>query len=341
MTEMDWYVFMHQLPPKPLYLRAKVLKLLSRAGAVALKDSVYLLPFREDLRTELERVSAVAVSGGGGTHTFRAQPVGRPSRDELVQAFQRARDEDYRDLTTRLRKWQVKLERTGSDASSRGPFRIRLGHARRRLEQIGRIDFFEAPLRSEAEAALLEFEGRLADDGPVARRAAQAANLELVGRTWITRRGIQVDRIASAWLVRRFIDPKARFRFINPHEEDARSGELSFDMMGANFTHEEDRCTFETLVRRIDPGDAALGRVAEIVHDIDIKDGKFARPEARGIEQLLWGMLAANPDDEARLERGFALLDDLYQSFTRQLRPAAPSPATGDGNARKRKGGPA
>jgi hypothetical protein len=340
MTETDWYVFTYQLPPKPLYLRAKVLKLLSRSGAVPLKDSVYVLPLREDLLPALERVSAVALSGGGGTHTFRARPVGHPSGEDLVRAFQRARDDDYRDLTTRLLKWQVQLERTGGDSRSRGSFRIRLGHAKRRLQQIARIDFFQAPLRSGAEAALRDLEGRLAGDGPGAKRVASEADRELVGRTWVTRRGIQVDRIASAWLIRRFIDARAHFRFIDPHEEPAHGRELTFDMMGADFTHEDDRCTFETLVRRIAPGDAALARVAEIVHDIDIKDGKFGRPEARGVEQLLWGMLAANPDDEARLARGFVLLDDLYQSFSRHLRSASPSRCTRGGKPADHKGDP-
>ncbi len=340
MTETGWYVFVHQLPPKPPYLRAKVLKLLSRAGAVPLKDSVYLLPLREDLLTELERISAVAVSSGGDAHILQAQSVGRPSDEELVESFQRTRDEDYRDLTTRLRKWRVKLERTGSDSAPRGPFRVRLGHARRRLQQIGRIDFFRAPLRTEAEAALREFECELTVGAVAAGVEVREANHELVGRTWVTRRGIQVDRIASAWLIRRFIDPKARFRFIDPHEEQARDRELTFDMTGADFTHEEDRCTFETLVRRVKPGDGALAHLAEVVHDIDIKDGKFGRPEARGIEQLLLGMLAANHDDEARLKRGFALLDDLHQSFARQLRSASSSPGVRDRKPGERDGGP-
>ncbi len=325
MTDTDWYLFMHQLPPKPLYLRAKVLTLLSQAGAVPLKDSVHVIPARDDSLPQLERVAAVALSGGGETHTFRAAPVGRPSQQDLVRAFQRARDEDYRELRGRIRKWQAELARAGSGRSARGPFRIRLGHARRRLEQIDRIDFFQAPLRAEAEAALREFEARLATDAATPTHRARDSSRDLVGRTWVTRRGIQVDRIASAWLVRRLVDAKARFRFIDVHAEQARPGELTFDMTGADFTHEEDRCTFETLARRVAPADAALARVAEIVHDIDIKDGKFGRPEARGIEQLLWGLLAANPDDEARLERGFALFDDLYQSFSRQSKPAAPS----------------
>lgn len=340
MTETDWYLFMHQLPSKPLYLRAKVLKLLARAGAVPLKDSVHVLPLREDSLPAIERVSAVALSGGGNAHTFRARPVGHPSQEGLVRVFQRARDDDYRELTARLRTWQALLTRTGGDSSSRGPFRIRLGHARRRLQQIARIDFFQAPLRREAEAALLELEARLAAGTVTPAPLAKEANRELVGRTWVTRRGIQVDRIASAWLVRRFVDAKARFRFIDLHAEQARAGELTFDMTGAEFTHEEDRCTFETLVRRIAVGDAALARVAEIVHDIDIKDGKFGRPEARGIEQLLWGMLAANPEDEARLERGFLLLDDLYRSFSRPLSPASPSRGTRGGKPSDQEGDP-
>jgi hypothetical protein len=131
----------------------------------------------------------------------------------------------------------------------------------------------------------------------------------------VTRRGIQIDRIASAWLIRRFIDPKARFRFVDPHEEPPRPDELRFDIVGGDFTHEGDRCTFEALVRRAGLKNAALSRVAEIVHDIDIKDGKFERPEAPGVERLLQGILATHAEDEERLARGFALLDDLYGSF--------------------------
>ncbi len=121
-------------------------------------------------------------------------------------------------------------------------------------------------------------------------------------------------------MIRRFIDPDAHFRLIDPSVEEPRPEELRFDMVDGDFTHEDDRCTFETLLLRAGIDDLALARVAEIVHDIDIKDGKFQRLEARGVEQLLLGMLAASPHDEERLERGFALLDDLYRSFARPSR---------------------
>ncbi|HYT32587.1 MAG TPA: chromate resistance protein ChrB domain-containing protein, partial [Thermoanaerobaculia bacterium] len=139
-----------------------------------------------------------------------------------------------------------------------------------------------------------------------------------IGRTWVTRRGIHIDRIASAWLIRRFLDPNARFRFVDA-KEPARPGDLQFDMVGGDFTHEGDRCTFETLLARTGVANRALVDIAEIVHDIDLKDGKFARPEAAGIERLLTGLILANPEDEARLQRGFVLFDELYQSFRKKL----------------------
>jgi hypothetical protein len=134
------------------------------------------------------------------------------------------------------------------------------------------------------------------------------------GRIWATRRGLHIDRIASAWLIRRFIDSKARFRFIDPKEE-RKPAELRFDMVGGDFTHEGDACTFETLVRATRSPDPALRQIAEIVHDIDLKDEKFARTDAPGIQQIVLGIVLDCPGDEDRLKRGFALFDDLYASF--------------------------
>ena len=160
-------------------------------------------------------------------------------------------------------------------------------------------------------------------EDPPARGLRAAVRLR--GRVWVTRRGIKVDRIASAWLVRRFVDPAAQFRFVDPEAgpRAPRSGELRFDMSGGDFTHEGDRCTFEMLLARLGTKDAALAAVAEVVHDIDLKDGKYARPETAGIRQVVDGIVAAHPKDEGRLERGFALFDDLYASFRSPVPPRA------------------
>ncbi len=132
------------------------------------------------------------------------------------------------------------------------------------------------------------------------------------GRTWVTRTGIKVDRMASAWLIRRFIDPAATFRFVPAKGYQPNPRELRFDMFDAEFTHEGELCTFEVLVRRFGLVDPALRHVAEIVHDIDLKDAKHGREEAPGIGQLVAGIAAAHASDEERLARGAALFDDLY-----------------------------
>jgi hypothetical protein len=308
-----WYLLIHELPPKPIYLRAKVRKLLSRAGALPLKDSVYVLPLRLDRLSELHQIAEVAIAGGGSAFLWQGQFVEGPRDEELINAFRDARDSDYAELIEQVRQWTDDLESRSGSTPPEGRLRFRLAHAKRRFEQVARNDFFGGFARKHAESALEVLEGRLQPHSRGTTR--KRAHAELIGRTWVTRRGVQVDRIASAWLIRRFVDPNARFRFIDVHEEQARAGELTFDMVGGDFTHEEDRCTFETLVKRIELGDGALARVAEIIHDIDIKDGKFGRPEARGVEQLVLGLLSGNAEDERRLERGFALLDDLYGSF--------------------------
>jgi hypothetical protein len=160
---------------------------------------------------------------------------------------------------------------------------------------------------------------------------------ELAGRTWVTRKGVHVDRIASAWLIRRFVDPAARFRFADSQSPEAAPGELRFDTVGGEFTHEGDRCSFETLAARLRLRDPALAQVAEIVHDIDLKDAKFGRAEAPGILQLVNGLALAHGDDLDRLDRGFALFDDLYESFRRRLPPPAAARLDAVQTARRRR----
>ena len=140
----------------------------------------------------------------------------------------------------------------------------------------------------------------------------------LTNRVWVTRQGVYVDRIASAWLIRRFIDPDARFRFVRAKGHVPQDGELRFDMFEAEFTHEGDRCTFEVLLARLDLNDKALTAIAEIVHDIDLKDAKFGREETGGIAHLITGLCQSSKDDAQRLARGAAVFDDLYEYFRKR-----------------------
>jgi len=307
---LPWYLLIHQLPSEPLYLRAKIRQRLARVGAMALKNAAYVLPRRDECLEDFQWIAEEAIAGGGEAYVCEAEFLESRTDTVLVEQFRSARNADYEALAKIIREWSGSGRR-GSPAPQVEDLPALAARVRKRFDEIARIDFFQARERSKTERLLRELESR-----PRPRRPAPSPG-DLVRRTWATRRGLHIDRIASAWLIRGFIDPKARFRFIDP-KEPARPGELRFDMVGGDFSHEGDRCTFETLLARTGVANRALTEIAEIVHDVDLKDGKFGRPEAAGVEQLLIGLLIANPEDDARLERGFVLFDELYQSFRKQ-----------------------
>jgi hypothetical protein len=312
-----WYLLIHQLPPEPLYLRAKIRQRLTKVGAVALKNAVYVLPRLEDCLEDFEWIAQEAIAGGGEAYVCEADFQESGTNTALVERFRQDRDAQYATLAESIRQWNCKAKRRGGANPLEEDLPARRARARKRLDEIAHVDFFRAKGRDEVERLLEALERRI-ESGQASGRLRKSRVPELSNRTWVTRRGIKVDRIASAWLVRRFLDARARFRFIDPKQETANPGEITFDMIGGDFTHEADRCTFETLRGRAGIKDPALGPVAEIVHEIDLKDGKFGRPETRGIERLLTGIFNAYAHDEERLDRGFALFDELYQSFRRK-----------------------
>ena len=172
---------------------------------------------------------------------------------------------------------------------------------RQRLEEIRRMDFFDAEGRMSAEQAVARVEGGDGEPGPAPR-----------GTTWVTRAGVKVDRMASAWLIRTFIDREARFRFAAGKRTARGPGEQRFDMFEGEYTHEGDRCTFEVLLDRFRLDDPALRAIGEIVHDIDLKDEKFRRPETHGIAAVIDGIVLGTARDEDRLVQGATMLDGLY-----------------------------
>ncbi len=180
---------------------------------------------------------------------------------------------------------------------------------------------FVAGLTGKQEAALARLRGAGAAGHPMASAAMEQAtsSREHRGRLWVTRPGVHVDRIASAWLIRRWIDPEARFRFAPESGYVPEAGELRFDMFEGEFTHRGDRCTFEVLAGDFAPHDRALARLGEIIHDVDLKDGKYGVPETAGLARVIEGICARHASDLARLERGAALLDDLYAALAEEL----------------------
>ena len=314
-----WLLLIHQLPAKPAYARVKVWRRLKGLGAVTVKNSVYALPANVETREDFAWLMREIAELGGEAFVCEAQLVDGLSDAEVQAQFDAARDEDYAAICDTARALAA-LEKT----ERRAEFAVQVGRLRKQLDDIVTIDFFGAEGREPAQGLVSGLEGSLQQEGEIVtdKQTNVAPVLKagaLKDHVWVTRQGVQIDRIASAWLIRRFIDEGARFKFVSGKGYAPQPNEVRFDMFEGEFTHRGDRCTFEVLVGEVSAAgapDPALAAIGEIIHDIDLKDGKYGREEAAGIRNVIAGIAASHNDDEQRLARGGAVLDDLYRYFT-------------------------
>jgi hypothetical protein len=304
--EARWLLLVHQLPSSPAYLRVKVWRRLQRIGAVGLRGAVYVLPMGEQTLEDFQWLAREIVAAGGEATLCEARFVDGATDGEVEAMFRAARDADYAALATEVRGLARRFKKRPPDDAADA-----IAALRARKAEIVAIDFFGASGREAVAGMLADLERRLGG----APRARTVRARDHQKRTWVTRSGIQVDRIASAWLIRRFIDPAAKLRFVPARAYVHASGELRFDMADGEFTHEGEWCSFETLVHRFGLADRALHELAEVIHDIDLKDDRFGRAEAPGLAQMLAGIAGSTADDDERLARGSQLLDALYTSF--------------------------
>jgi hypothetical protein len=307
----QWLLLIHQIPPKPGYLRVKVWRRLQQLGAVALKNSVYVLPKNEETMEDFQWVRREIQSGGAEASICDANFLEGISNPQVEALFQTARDADYGEVAREL----TRVTRSRSLESEQRHRQVE--RLRKRFDDVVAIDFFGAPGREAAEGLLTKAEQAVLGESKEAdmEKPEEKSGAHPRGRTWVTRTGIHVDRIASAWLIRRFIDPDATFKFVPAKGYQPQAGELRFDMFEAEYTHEGDRCTFEVLLKRFGVAEPALEPLAEMVHDLDFKDDKFGREETPGIARLLAGLYATEEDDGRRLTRGSEVFESLYQSF--------------------------
>lgn len=303
----------------------KVWRRLQRIGAVALKSSVYVLPYTAEASEDFQWVRREVVAAGGEASVCQAAFLDGLSDAQVEALFRAQRDAEYAEFTARAE--ELGGDRGGRDAPSGREVAGELARLERRFGEIVAADHFGAAGRRAATEALARAQARLRRPAARPRPGSPTGARPSRGHTWVTRSGVHVDRIASAWLIRGFIDPEARFRFAAPEDDQPRGGEQRFDMFAGDFTHEGDRCTFETLVDRFGLAEPALAAIGEVVHDIDCKDGKFGRAETAGVERVIAGIVRREASDDARLARGAALFDELYEAFgggARRSRAAPP-----------------
>jgi hypothetical protein len=315
-TEQRWLLLIHQLPTKPAYFRVKIWRRLQDIGAVAVKSTVYALPANTETQEDFEWLLKEIVAGGGEAMMCEARLIDGLTDAQVRALFDAARDADWAEIAKEARGHAARIE-ANETPETRPETRSQLRRLRKRIVELVSIDFFGASGRLAVEALVAGIEAQFAEDKAMTQEPSRAAEpiTELKGRTWVTRRDVHVDRIACSWLIRRFIDADAVIRFVPGRGYVPKSGELRFDMFEGEFTHEGDRCSFEVLLARTGILDAALAAIAEIVHDIDLKDRKFGREETTGIASLIAGIAIGNAGDEQRIVQGASVFDNLYQYF--------------------------
>ncbi|MBF0537111.1 MAG: chromate resistance protein [Nitrospirae bacterium] len=321
-----WLVFFYSVPTMPVNNRVKIWRRLTRSGALQIKNSVYVLPY-SDAHYEFFQWLLCEVTAINGDGEFvRVERFETLKDSDLIDMFNRQRDKDYEGIATKLEMLERDLNGIRMTSPEKVARKLRklldqTNKLSEEFEGIRKIDFFSATgavnLREKILAIKAEITGYAGSDaqgqGPPPLLPRRMDDYQL--RVWVTRQRPFVDRLSSAWLIKRFIDASAVFRFVDNEALDGIDKDaVTFDISGGDFTHVGQLCTFEVIIKAFGLKDAALNRIAEIVHDIDTNDNRYDNPETKGIEGILIGLSRTARDDMEALQMAMALFEMLYAS---------------------------
>jgi hypothetical protein len=310
---MSWLILLMTLPPTPSRNRVGIWRKLRRAGAVLLKGSAWVLPENPETTEWLHWLMQEIQSLNGDAAVVSTGRIESLPHRDPVALFHEARAEDYGALARQCGRLLAELAHPlAAQRSGLPQARSRLAKLKRELDAIARIDYLQAPAGAVAREAFAAAAAQLHSlESPMKpRRPRKGSTLPPPGSTWVTRPRPHIDRIASAWLIARFHDKRARFVFSDKPE--TLKGGVPFDTLGAEFGHHGEDCTFETLLKRLGIRDRKLRRIGELVHEGDLHDGKFPNEEAAGLDLSIRGLASAIADDQRLLEAGMTLFDGVY-----------------------------
>jgi hypothetical protein len=308
---VSWLFLLFNLPAKHSRDRVKVWRRLKKFGAIQLKTSTYVLP---DEPLHYERFQSLAkeiVDNGGESALVRVKEIEGMPYAALVAMFNEARAREYEEIAEPLTL--LSRDARGRKTSPEA-YTNRLQKLYRRFQEISDIDFFKSSRGEELEKLFRTAESLESNKGEPERKGRLRAE-EYQGKTWITRPRPEIDRVGSAWLIHKFIDPEAKFVFARTRAKHQSA--LSYVMIESEFSHDSDCCTFETLVELFGIRERAVLRLAETIHDADLEDEKYHRVEGFGIDQILKGWAKQGLSDEEILLRGFQCLDGLHAQIKR------------------------
>jgi hypothetical protein len=298
-----WLLLTLTLPTKRASQRVEIWRKLQRYGTVPLGNSGYLLPNNPSNEERFQWLATAVRKYGGDASVVHVESIDNLSKAQLIGRFSEARTREYQELIRELQALSSK--------SAEGKSSGRLGRLRNRFQEIVEVDFFNSPLQVRVKE-LLEHAASLR--GPGSATPTRKVNMkDYKGRLWVTRPRPGVDRCASAWLIRNFIDPKARFAFAP--EDRVPAGSVPFDMFHEEgFGHRGDDCTFETLTKQFHVRDTTVAVIGQMIHDADLADDRFGRKEGYGVDQIMKGWAHQGISDDKLLQRGMELIEGLYHA---------------------------
>jgi hypothetical protein len=303
--KLTWLLLLFRLPATHKAERVAVWRKLKKCGAIQIQTSTYILP-DDPARYESFQWLAQQIRDLGGDATLaRIQEIEGMSNERLIALFNRARDEEYDAIKTLLHGFLARGKKIEPETKA-----AELERLTRQFRAIREIDFFQSSRGHDIQMLLQRAEGTPKKMLP----RLEAKNYR--GKTWLTRPRPEIDRVGSAWLIRRFIDRRAKFAFAATVPSNREI--IPFDMLDVEFSHHGDCCTFETLIRRFGIEDKAVRKIGEMIHDADLEDEKFQRSECIGIDRVLKGWAKSGMSDDQILLRGFDCFDGLY-SFLQRL----------------------
>ena len=301
-----WLLLLFSLPTNRNTERVTVWRRLKKIGAVQIKTSTYLLPDEPAQYEQFQWLAQQIRDYGGDATLVRAQEIEGLTRGSVISLFNAARDKEYSQLKRSLQSFITRRKKLDAELAA-----TELERLTRQFRELRQIDFFDSARGHDIAMLLRRAEGP--------RRSRQLEVLDAKqyrGKTWLTRPRPEIDRVGSAWLISKFIDPKAKFVFAPSAQ--AVPDTIPFDMLDAEFSHHGNNCTFETLTKRFAISDKSVVKIGEMIHDADLDDARFQRVEAVGIDRVLKGWAKEGLPDEEILRRGFECFDALYSFLQRR-----------------------
>jgi len=324
-TQQKWLLLLFELPTSLSNLRVKVWRKLQKIGAVNLKGSVWALPGTEETKEDFAWLAQEIEDGGGQAFLMCGQSLSDRTEEAIITLFQHARDKEYEEIIEAGEEILEQCSHFNSDSNSSVNHEILqlLSNLKHKFKEIQAVDFFpsiqQTKAREQIEAiSVAVVKAAKHSQIQVSQKVLSLRREDYKGKIWVTRQHMHIDRLSCAWLIRRFIDSKARFQFVASYQPPTSKDDsiIPFDMAGGILRHHNDNCTFETMVHAFGfSDDKALISLSQIVHDVDNKDKKFGRPEAGGIDLLVRSLSSKAKDDHALLKSGIPVFDALYHGL--------------------------